>query len=205
MSWQAKYNEEKLMSQKRVPLKLIIFSLLAILAAGIVAAGKAGVFDAQSIINKTLGNLPLIGENINVPEETQENQKKIPAVSPLEEENKILNLKIKELEIIIAGLENEKADFAQKMTDLQQEVLELRKYQEENEKKILNAEELAAYYQEMKPEAVVGIFDRLDDETVMLILPLLERDQVGKIFSLMEPQRAAFLSQVMLGKKSAEE
>ena len=81
----------------------------------------------------------------------------------------------------------------------QQELIALREYKSQRENLIINTKQLASYYREMKPEAVVNIMNNMDDNTVLLILPLLETDQSGKILALMDPQRAALLTQILLG------
>jgi len=120
-------------------------------------------------------------------------------VSPVEKENQELRSKITELEGKISSLEAEKTKIMQDNALSQQELASLRAYKAERENLVVNSKQLASYYKEMKPEAVVKIMNNLDDNTVLLILPLLDKEQSGKILGLMDPQRAALLTQILLG------
>lgn len=172
--------------------KIIIASLLLIslIVAGIFAANAAGVID----IKAAAANIPVINRVIGVSSDKENN---IP-VSPIEEENKTLRGKVSELEKKITELEAEKVRALEQVAQSQQELTELRAYKTEKENMVVNAKEIAAYYSQMKPEAVAKIMNTLDDETVITILPLLNKDQSGKILSLIEPQRAALLTRLML-------
>ena len=57
---------------------------------------------------------------------------------------------------------------------------------------------LARLYSGMKPEAAVAIMKELSDSTVIAIFGKMEEEQVSKILSLFDTQRAARLSEDML-------
>lgn len=132
------------------------------------------------------------------------NTDSIPTESPIEKENLELRAALRNLEERLAALEGEKTSLLKQLEETQQELTVLRVYQREKESLIVNTGQMASYYAEMKPEAVVEVMNNLDDNTVMSILPLLEKDQVAKILALMEPQRAALLTQLMLGGNSPD-
>ena len=67
------------------------------------------------------------------------------------------------MEFKITTLEGEKTKLLEQLTELQTELTQLKIELKQQKKAVLNAEELAAYYQEMKPAAVVKIMDNLDD------------------------------------------
>lgn len=173
--------------------KIIIASLLLIILiiAGIFAAAAAGMIDIKTMA----GNIPVLNKMIDIPAAETE----IIPVSPIEEENQRLKALTAELEKRITELEDEKTRALEQVSHSQQELTELRAYKIEKENIVVNAGEIASYYKEMKPEAVVKIMNTLDDYSVITILPLLEKGQSGKILALMEPQRVALLTQMMMG------
>lgn len=191
------------MANRSFPIFLIIICLLVVLVAGLFAADKMGALDIKNILAGALGNVPVISERLNI--DTNENKMNIPQVSPLEEENESLQLKIIDLENKLLSNEKEKTASIMQVETMQQELLDLRNYKQVNEKRLVEAQEIAAYYKAMKPDAVVKVMDKLDDETVLLILPLLDDEQVAKILSLMDAQRAALLTQMLLGNNPAIE
>jgi flagellar protein FlbB len=165
--------------------------IIALLVAAVFAANAAGVIDLRS----TAAEIPVLNSLIGT---TAGNEEEIP-VSPIEEENKRLLKQIAELEKKITELEGEKTKALEQVALSQQELTELRAYKTEKENIVISATEIAAYYKEMKPEAVVKIMNTLDDDTVITILPLLEKDQSGDILALMDPQRAALITQMLMG------
>ncbi|MCR4440973.1 MAG: hypothetical protein QHH10_01835 [Peptococcaceae bacterium] len=179
------------MSKTRIPFTLIILCLVASFLGGLWAASAMGIIDLTGM----LGQLPVVGGYFVKPEQAQP---KVPAVSPIEEENIQLRVAKVELEKKILDLEKEKATLLSQVEEIQQELAALREYKEQKERARLKAEEMAMYYKEMKPEAAVKVMNNLDDSTVVAILPLLEKEQAAKILSLMEPQRAAFITQLLL-------
>jgi len=180
------------MGKTRVPFTLIVLCLSAALLGGFWAASAIGIID----INSLLGQLPVVGAHFSPP---GQGQPKIPAVSPIEEENIKLRAAKADLEKRLADLEKEKAELLSQIEETRQVAAELLAYKEQKEKARLKVEEMALYYKEMKPEAAVKVMNNLDDETVAAILPLLEKEQAAKIMSLMDPQRAAYITQLLLG------
>lgn len=81
--------------------------------------------------------------------------------------------------------------------DLAQQI----KLQQQEEAKRLS--KLARLYNTMKPEEAVPILNELDDNLVISIFNKMEEEQVSKILALMDPQKAAQLSQGMLRVKSS--
>ena len=120
--------------------------------------------------------------------------------SPLENENNQLRQLRRDLEYQITNLEHEKTKLLEQITELQTELTEIKAKLIKQETKAINIEELAAYYQEMKPEAAVRIMDNLDDDIVVTILSLLEKKHTAKIIALMDPYRAALITQLLLNK-----
>ena len=121
--------------------------------------------------------------------------------SPLETENEQLRAEKKELTYQLTILEQEKTKLLEQITELQTELTEIKGQIAKQETKLINTEDLAAYYQEMKPDAVVRIMDNLDDEMVVTILALLDKKQTAKIIALMDPYRAALITQLLLNKQ----
>lgn len=174
--------------------KIIIITLIILIAVFVPVfwAAKAAGFN----ISAFLSQMPVTRMFFKPP--PQEEEPIIP-VSPLEKENQELRSKVTELERKIADLEGEKTRILQEFAQYQQELVSLREYKEKSENFIVNTQQLASYYKEMKPEALAEIMDNMDDYSVLLILPLLDKEQSGKILDLMDPRRAAMLSQTLLG------
>ena len=181
--------------QQSISLKLIILCLVAMVIGGLWAADRAGMID----LNIALQKLPVLNKNKYVKEPAPAS--KSPVISPIELENQKLRNDLKNMEAKFAAFENEKTKLLEQIYQLQQELTELRAYKEKNENKAIQAKELAYYYKEMKPEAVLKVMENLDDDTVITILPLLNKEQAGKILGLMEPQRAARITQLLLGNQ----
>lgn len=175
---------------------LILIAIVIVFGAGVFAACQTGYLKLDPLFAQIPGLGSLVAENQEALKQ-QENS----LVSPIEKENKKLRKENKDLEYKLTTLEGEKTKLLEQVTELQTELTKLRADITEQKTAVLNAEELAAYYQEMKPEAVVKIMDNLDDEVLLTILPLLEKKQTAKIIALMDPQRAAIITQLLLDKK----
>lgn len=186
------------------PVVLVIFCLIVALGAGIVAADKMGAIDIKTVLAGTFNGIPLIANNLS-PEAAGKIERNIPGSSPLEEENKALLLKIKDIESKVLALEKEKTASILQVEAMQQELLDLQNYKQANEKRLIEAQELAGYYRQMKPDAAVKVMEKLDDDTVILILSFFEDEQAAKILSLLNPQRAALITQMLLGSERAGE
>lgn len=65
-----------------------------------------------------------------------------------------------------------------------------------------NISKVSRIYAGMKPEEAVGILNNLDDITVFTMLQKMDEEQVAKILALMNAQRAAVLSKMLLGDQS---
>lgn len=173
---------------------LILLAIIIIMGAGALAAHQTRYIN----LNPVLSKIPLLSSFVIKPPEVPENL----TISPIEEENNKLKKANKEFENNITTLEGEKTKLLEQIVELQTELTELRAYKTTKEAATINAQELASYYREIKPEAVVKIMDSLDDETILTILPLLEKEQTGKIMALMDSQRAALITQLLLDKKT---
>jgi flagellar motility protein MotE (MotC chaperone) len=180
---------------KKIMMILIIF-LFIILGAGLFAAHQTGFINLNPLLTQIPGMESFVVEK---PESTDESGKIL--ISPIEKENEKLRKEKKDLEFKITTLEGEKTKLLEQVTELQTELTQLKIEIKKQKTAVLNAEELAAYYQEMKPGAVVRIMDNLDDEVVVTILPLLENKQTAEIIALMDPLRAATITQLLLDKE----
>ena len=171
---------------------LIILANIIITGAGALAAHHTGYIN----LNPLLSKIPLLNSFVTPTPEVPEN----PAITLLEEDNKQLKKTNKELSNTITTLEGEKNQLLQEIAEIQAKLEEIAAAQTTHEVATHNVEEFAAYYHEMKPEAAAKIMDSLADETMMTVLTLLEKEQAGKIIALMDPQRAAFITQLLLDK-----
>lgn len=186
------------MSKKIFSVKFVVLCLVAVIIGGLWAANAAGFIQLKDYAKK----IPLVSTFFKDPVPEENN---IPTISPVEQENQDLRSQIKTLEERILALEGEKVKYLEQISQMQQETSALNSYKADTEKFIDNSKQLAEYYKKMKPEAAVSIMNNLDDSTVLAILLLLDKEQASKILSLMDPQRAALLSQNILGETSSFE
>ncbi|MGI6144356.1 MAG: hypothetical protein GX092_07780 [Clostridia bacterium] len=175
---------------------IFIIVLFIIFSAGLFAAHQTGFINLNPLFAQIPGMDSFVVEK---PENINESGKIL--ISPIEKENEELRKEKRDLEFKITTLEGEKTKLLEQLTELQTELTQLKIELKQQKKAVLNAEELAAYYQEMKPAAVVKIMDNLDDEVVVTILPLLEDKQTAEIIALMDPLRAATITQLLLDKE----
>lgn len=189
------------MIKMNFPVVLVIICLVAVLAAGILAADKMGVIDIKTKLVGAFSDVPFIVNKFSPETSTGKKERNIPESSPLEEENKGLQLRITDLESKILAIEKEKTASILQVEAMQQELLDLQNYKQTNEKRCIDAQELAQYYKQMKPDAIVKVMDKLDNDSVLLILSFLEDEQVAKILSLLKPERAALITQMFLGSQ----
>ncbi|MDD2212090.1 MAG: hypothetical protein PHC81_01630 [Clostridia bacterium] len=178
---------------------LILIAIVIVCGVGAFAAHQTGYLN----LNPILAQIPGMGDFVVEYPETLKEQGNL-LVSPIETENKTLRKEKRDLEHKLTLLEGEKTKLLEQVTELQTELTKLKVDITKQETAVLQVEELAAYYQEMKPDAVVKIMDNLDDELILTILPLLEKKQTGKILALMDPQRAAIITQLLLDKKTQQ-
>jgi len=61
-----------------------------------------------------------------------------------------------------------------------------------------NTSNLARLYDGMRPEQVAKLFENLDDDAIMAILPKMKPANAAKIFAAMPPKRAAKISSMMI-------
>lgn len=179
------------MSKTNVSVKLIIACILAVVGACLFAAQTAGMLN----IKGSLTQLPVIKTftKAYAPAETV-----TPALSAVEVENQKLREDNRLLTERVNQLDSEKNGLLKQLEEVKLDLDTLTEYKNKKESDALQAEQLAVYYKNMKPDAVVRVMNNLDDDTVVLILPLLEVEQVARILALFEPHRAALITQLLL-------
>lgn len=173
---------------------LILIAIILIGSAGAFAAHQVNFIDLSPVFAKVPFMHGLVKKPAEDPEEL--------LTSPIEEENKQLREENSELQSKITSLEEEKTKLMEQVTEIQNEVNSLKAEKNDQKETEINTQKLAEYYREMEPKAAVKIMENLDDETILLLLSLLEKKQSGEIISLMDPQRAAFLTTLLLQKGS---
>jgi len=185
----------------RIKRILKITSLVVLILA--IIGGAVWMLDYLAVINvrETARKIPVVGKI--VPEDKQKKPKTV-TVNPLEEKVKALTAEIEkqkenagELEQRVEVLNKEKQSLLEERDSLKTALESLKTLQEEQETAKLGYENLAKYYMEMKPEAVVKIMDNLPDEVNIGILQYLEEEKVAKILGAMDPVKAANLTDKM--------
>jgi len=174
---------------------LLLMLILIFFSAGLFAAHQTGFINLNPILSKIPGMSSFV---IEPAETTSDPEDQL--ISPIEKENQKLRKENKDLEFKLTTLEGEKTGLLEQVTDLQAELTELKASITAQTTAALNADELAVYYQKMDPKAAIKIMENLEDETVMIILPRLESKQSAEIISLMDPLRAAIITQLLLDK-----
>lgn len=182
--------------------KLVVLSLLIVAAGLLVGAQLAGWIDLRQLAAQIPGVERLISSG------GTDSTPVVTGVSLMEKENLELKRKIQEQEDLLQGILGEKQALEQNKLALEQKIQDLEKKvtlmsSEQSLEENLDYQQLADYYAEMKPAAVVAIMDNLDDETVLGILKEMEFDQVAKILTAMQPDRAARLSTMFTTKTSS--
>lgn len=182
--------------------KLVVLSLLIVAAGLLVGAQLAGWIDLRQLAAQIPGL-----ERFNSPSGT-DSTPVVTGVSLMEKENLELKRKIQEQEDLLQGILGEKQALEQNKLALEQKIQDLEKRvtlmsSEQSAEETVDYQQLADYYAEMKPAAVVAIMDNLDDETVLGILKEMEFDQVAKILTAMQPDRAARLSTMFTTETSS--
>lgn len=186
------------MKNKPFILVIVLLCSLAVIIGALCAMQKAKIFD----FSPTLAKIPVVKNYIKLPQNDGEN---LPQ-SPLEKENQEIKEQLttqqgntKAAEEKVLALEAEKTKLLASIEQLTGEVTALKGAKESASKTTDNTKELAQYYREMKPEAAVKIMNNLDDNTIVAILPYLEKEQAAKILALMDSVRAASITQILLG------
>jgi flagellar motility protein MotE (MotC chaperone) len=195
-------DEEK--KERKAPLVLIIFCLLALLVGGLWAAHFIGLINLAPLVK----DVPYLNQWIEdpfadeAPIPTPSPPPPSPTVNPLETENRELRLKIEELQQDLLDqttvYEREKTEALRENTALKAQVEELETYRSNTEAQAADADKTAAYLAGMKPDAIVKVMDNLDDNMVVQIFELLSESQVSKVLALMDPERAAVITRMLL-------
>ncbi|MGI6648198.1 MAG: MotE family protein [Bacillota bacterium] len=195
--------EEDILPERRSiwSVKLVVLSLLIVAAGLLVGAQLAGWIDLRQLAARIPGV-----ERFNSSSGT-DSTPVVTGVSLMEKENLELKRKIQEQEDLLQGILGEKQALEENKLALEQKIQDLEKKvtlmnSEQSSEEDVDYQQLADYYAEMKPAAVVAIMDNLDDETVLGILKEMEFDQVAKILTAMQPDRAARLSTMFTTKTS---
>jgi flagellar motility protein MotE (MotC chaperone) len=200
--------EEK--KERKLPMVTIFFCLLAILIGGLLAAHFLGLVNVAPLV----ADVPYVNQWIRDPyggdvftEEAPTptpTPEPSPTANPLEEQNRELERKIAELEQDkldqAAAYEQEKTEALRENTELRARVLELENYRAGAEAQAASDASMAGILQGMKPDAIVQIMDNWDDSTVVGALALLSDTQVGKVLALMDPERAAVITRMLMGQ-----
>ena len=131
----------------------------------------------ESIVNED-GSISSNGEMINekdtlTAEQWIEREKKTLAAEKVAQDRRERELNLRE------------RDIDQKLTKLQQ--IKASKYND-----------LAKLYDGMKPEQVARLIIKLDNKTIVAILPRMKRANASKILGLMPPERGARISREMI-------
>ncbi|NLC08044.1 MAG: hypothetical protein GX755_08805 [Syntrophomonadaceae bacterium] len=181
--------------------KLVVLSLLIVVAGLLAGAQLAGWIDLRQLA------VQIPGVERFTSSSGIDSTPVVSGVSLMEKENLELKRKIQEQEDLLQGIIGEKQALEQNKLALEQKIQDLEKKvallsSEQSAEKNVDYQQLADYYAEMKPAAVVAIMDNLDDETVLGILKEMEFDQVAKILTAMQPERAARLSTMFTTKTS---
>jgi flagellar motility protein MotE (MotC chaperone) len=195
--------EEDILPERRSiwSVKLVVLSLLIVAAGLLVGAQLAGWIDLRQLADR----IPSV-ERFNSSSGT-DSTPVVTGISLMEKENLELKRKIQEQEDLLQGILGEKQALEENKLALEQKIQDLEKKvtlmnSEQSSEEDVDYQQLADYYAEMKPAAVVAIMDNLDDETVLGILKEMEFDQVAKILTAMQPDRAARLSTMFTTKTS---
>jgi flagellar motility protein MotE (MotC chaperone) len=187
----------------------IFFCLLALLVGGLLAAHFLGLVNIAPLV----ADVPYVNQWIRDPyggsdvfveaPEPTPTPEPSPTVNPLEAENRELEARIAELEREkleqVTVYEQEKTEALRENTELKAQILELENYKASTEAQAASDANLAGILQGMKPDAIVQMMDNWDDNTVVRILGLLSETQVGKVLALMDPERAAVITRMLLG------
>jgi flagellar motility protein MotE (MotC chaperone) len=200
--------EEK--KERKAPLVLIIFSLLALSIGGLWAAHFIGLVNLAPFV----AGIPYVNQVVKDPygsametvkekEEEEPPTTSPPMMNPLEVENRELRAKLLEMEQDMMAqavlYERQKTETLQENTDLKAKVQELEVYRSQTESQSTEVSKTAEYLQGMKPDAIVKVMDNLDDDTVIQIFELLPEATVSKVLALMDPERAAVITRMLLG------
>ncbi|NPV92048.1 MAG: hypothetical protein HPY50_14880 [Firmicutes bacterium] len=171
----------------------IAASLVMLLAAVVIvlmAANKAGWIN----INEQLKKVPFLS---GFASDNQTKEVIVPGTTLLERENQRLLQELNTQREELQQLTAEKKTLDEYNKALTEKVSLLEKTApkpKEDPVAQMDFKQLAAYFSEMKPANAVAIMDKMDDDTVLGILRLLESDKVAKILAAMPPERAAALS-----------
>lgn len=107
----------------------------------------------------------------------------------MQEERQVLEALKKELKDEIAKLETLRADIDKRMAD-----------EDEATKKKLS--KLVKIYEAMRPDELVPVLDKLDDELRLQVLSRMKQKVVSQILVKMDPAKAAVISEKLMSKKA---
>lgn len=175
-------------------LKMLLIGVILLIVAG---AGFAlgiylKIFDLEGLTKSLkLNEYPVIGQYFPQPKTNFEPVE-------LEQENSDLALTPASPQIVPTVVMPDVPMVKGKVDDT--ELQKQAKIKQQEEAKRIS--KLARLYGGMKPDEAVVILNKLDDNTVLDILSKMEDEQVSKIMALLDPSRAANLTQAMLRGKN---
>lgn len=176
------------MAAVKISNKLVILSLIVIIAGATFAAGSVGLFDWRSLA----GKLPVVGARFNPPQEEQAAE-----ISPLQLENDQLKKEVSGLEAQLLRCQEEIASLTAAKAKLEKEVETLKAEKTTRDTTAEGYSRLAEVYGQMKPEQAAGIIAELDDQTAAGVLGKMKTEQTGRVLACLEPARAARLAKMM--------
>ena len=171
----------------------ITASLVMLLAAAVIvlmAASKAGWINLDQQMQK----IPFLA---GVLPNNQTKEVIVPGTTLLERENQRLLQELNNQRDELQQLTAEKKTLDEYNKALTEKVSLLEKSEPKPKTDPvaqMDFKQLAAYFSEMKPANAVAIMDKMDDDTVLGILRLLDSDKTAKILAAMPPERAAAIS-----------
>jgi len=178
-------------TKKSMKMILIIFMILFLMTIGIGAGAIYGIARSPELVNKYKAyDYPLIGKFFPRPKTNFEPVET--STDPIREPAPLIMPNT-----ATASTPNLAADPV-KTPVLPQEVDLLKQQKAQQAETAKRISKLARLYGNMKPDEAAPILSKLDDATVLAILGKMEEEQVSKLMPLLDAQRAANLTQMML-------
>ncbi|MBS4024763.1 MAG: hypothetical protein KGZ96_03705 [Clostridia bacterium] len=179
------------MGQKTVSNKLVVLSLTVIIF------GMALFLDLIGVVNwlHKLSGVPVIGSMI--PSDSVEGIE-VDIVSPEKLEIEQLQLEVLAFQQELTQSLIENNALQQEIIQLQEMVIKLTAFKEQQELRRSSFEDLAKIYGEMKPALAAQIFTELRDELVIEILMKMPIEQTTRVLGQMNPEQAGRLTGKMV-------
>lgn len=168
----------------KIPIGVIIICIIFTIIGVLWGSHAAGLIN----LTPALADLPIVGDNFKAEGE------KDTEISPLEEENNKLTVKILELEKKVADLEALDAQYNESIKNYQNQIFQLESEIKELKLKEEKTTKMVELYSQMKPKEIAPIFENLNDEVVLDLLIRLDANLAADILAELDPLRAAKLS-----------